>query len=56
MFKEQGPLFDEVTVTSSSDELVEVVSKEGFGNFIMQDANDTFRHMNVLVFSKLGGY
>lgn len=54
MLKEQGPSLDQVTVTSSSDELVEVVSKEGGGAFIRQDANDTFRYMNILVFSKLG--
>jgi hypothetical protein len=50
--KEQGLSLDKVTVTSSSDELVEVISKEGAGAFIWQDANDTFRFMNILVFSR----
>jgi hypothetical protein len=54
MFKEQAPSLDKVTVTSSSDELVEVISREGAGPFIWDDPNDTFRFMNILVFSKLG--
>ena len=54
LFKKQEPSLDEVTVTSSSDELVEVISKQGAGAFICDDVNDTLRFMNVLVFSKLG--
>jgi hypothetical protein len=42
---EQG-LIDKVTVTSSSDELTEVISKEGVGAFIEQDKDD------ILVFSR----
>jgi len=53
LFKEQGLSLDKVTVTSSSDELVEVISKEGAGAFIWQDANDTFRDMYILVFSRI---
>jgi len=49
----KGQSLDKVTVTSSSDELVEVISKEGAGAFIWQDANDTFRDMNILVFSRI---
>jgi len=44
--------FDKVTVTSSSDELIEVISREGAGAFIWDDPNDTFRDMNILVFSR----
>ena len=36
----KGGHFDEVTVTSSSDELIEVISREGVGAFIEQDPND----------------
>jgi len=53
LFKEQGLSLDKVTVTSSSDELVELISKEGAEAFIWQDANDTFRYMNILVFSRI---
>jgi len=53
LFKEQGLSLDKVTVTSSSDELVEVISKEGAGGFIWQDANDTFRDVYILVFSRI---
>jgi hypothetical protein len=53
LFKEQGLSLDKVTVTSSSDELVELISKEGAGAFIWQDANDTFRDMYILVFSRI---
>lgn len=52
LLKTPGPTLGEVTVTSSSDELVEVISKEGAGAFIWNDANDTFRFMNILVFSR----
>jgi len=50
VFKE--PSLDKVLVTSSSDELVEVISREGAGAFIWDDPNDTFRFMNILVFSR----
>lgn len=53
LVKEQGLSLDKVIVTSSSDELVEVISKEGAGAFVWQDANDTFRYMNILVFSRI---
>ena len=53
VFKVQEPSLDKVTVTSSSDELVKVISKEGAGAFIRDDPNDTFRYMNILVFSRL---
>jgi hypothetical protein len=49
----KGQPFDKVTVSSSSDELVDVISKEGAGAFIWQDANDTFRDMYILVFSRI---
>jgi len=56
--KEKGELFrtpeqplDQVTVTSSSEELAEAINKEGTGAFIWDDPNDTFRDMNILVFS-----
>jgi len=45
--------FDQVLVTSSSDELIEAISREGVGAFIWQDANDTFRDMYILVFSRI---
>jgi len=45
--------FDGVGVTSSSDELVELISREGVGAFICQDANDVLRDMDVLVFSRI---
>ena len=54
LFKEQGQSLDKVTVTSSSDELVKLISQQGAGAFILDDPNDTFRPMNLLVFSKLG--
>jgi len=54
MFKEQGQSLDKVTVTSSSDELVEVISKEGAGAFIWQDTDDDLRDMYILVFKKQG--
>ena len=54
LFKEPEPFLDKVTVTSSSDELVELISKQGAGAIICDDPNDTFRDMNILVFSKLG--
>ncbi|MHC4508264.1 MAG: hypothetical protein ACYTAO_04790 [Planctomycetota bacterium] len=44
--KQQGQYYDDVTVTSSSDELVKVISKEGVGAFIEQDKDD------ILVFSR----
>ena len=53
LFKEQGLSLDKVTVTSSSDELVELICKEGAEAFIWQDSNDTFRFMNILVFSRI---
>lgn len=45
--------FDKVTVKSSSDELVEVISREGAEAFIWQDANDVLRDMDILVFSRI---
>jgi len=48
----KGQPFDKVTVTSSSDELVELISKEGAEFFIWQDANDELRDMYILVFSR----
>ncbi len=54
LFNKQEPFLDKVTITSSSDELAEVISDEGAGAFILDDMNDTLRFMNVLVFSKLG--
>ena len=42
----KGQYVDHVTVTSSSDEMVEVISKEGAGAFIGQDKEDT------LIFSR----
>lgn len=38
----RGQYSDKVTVTSSSEELVEVISKEGVGAFIGKDPNDVF--------------
>jgi hypothetical protein len=52
LFGKPEPARDEVTVTSSSDELVKVISEEGVGAFISDDPND-MRFMNVLVFTKL---
>ncbi len=54
LFRTPEQPLDQVTVTSSSDELAQVISKEGAGAFIWDDPNDTFRFMNVLVFSRLG--
>ena len=53
LFGKPEPSLDEVTVTSSSDELVEVISQQGTGTFIWDDPNDTLRFMNVAVFSKV---
>ena len=39
--------FDKVVVTSSSDELIEVISKEGVGAFVGHDETD------ILVFSRI---
>ena len=50
----QGPHFDKIIVTSSSDELAKVIYKEGSEAFICNDPNNTFRFMDTLVFSKLG--
>jgi len=44
----RGKYLDEVLVTSSSDELIEAISKEGVGAFIGQDEED------ILVFKKQG--
>jgi len=55
VLKEQGLSPNIITVTSSADELIDLISREDVGAFIGQDANDTFRYMNVLIFSKLGG-
>ncbi|NOR67154.1 MAG: hypothetical protein GQ528_07345 [Woeseiaceae bacterium] len=44
--KRRGRYFDEITVTSSSDELIEAISKEGVEAFIEQDEDD------ILVFSR----
>ncbi len=44
----RGQYVDKVSVTSSSDELVEVISKEGVGAFIEQGKDD------ILVFSRRG--
>jgi len=52
LFRTPEQPLDKVTVTSSSDELAEVISKEGAGAFILDDPNDTFRDMNILVFSR----
>lgn len=49
----KGQPLDKVLVTSSSDELVDVISREGAGAFIWQDANDTFRDIYILVFSRI---
>ncbi len=49
----KGQPFDKVTVTSSSDELVEVISTEGAEAFIWQDANVVLRDMYILVFSRI---
>ena len=54
LLRMQEPSLDEVTVTSSSDELVKVISQQGTGALIWDDPNDTLRFMNVLVFTKLG--
>jgi hypothetical protein len=53
LFRRPEPSLDEVTITSSSDELVEVISQQGAGAFIWDDPNDTFRFMNVAVFSRV---
>jgi len=53
LFRMQEPSLDEVTVTSSSEELVEVISQQGAGAFICDDPNDTPRFMNVAVFSRV---
>jgi hypothetical protein len=50
--KPEQPL-DAVTVTSSSDEWVEAISKEGAEAFIWDDPNDTRRPINILVFSRI---
>jgi len=42
----KGQTLDKVTVTSSSDELIDVISREGLGAFIVQDSN------NIFVFSR----
>jgi hypothetical protein len=42
----RGRYSDKVTVTSSSDELIEAISREGVGAFIEQDEDD------ILVFSR----
>jgi len=42
----QGQYFDKVTITSSSEELVEAVSREGLGAFVEPGEDD------VLVFSR----
>jgi hypothetical protein len=52
LFGKPEPFLDEVTVTSSSDELVEVISQQGAKAFIWDDPNDTLRSMNILVFSR----
>jgi hypothetical protein len=49
----KGQPFDKVTVSSSSDELVDVISREGVGAFIWQDANDVLRDIYILVFSRI---
>ncbi|MHC4704534.1 MAG: hypothetical protein ACYTFQ_28635, partial [Planctomycetota bacterium] len=42
----KGRYVDKVTVTSSSDDLIEAISREGVGAFIEQDEDD------ILVFSR----
>ena len=54
LFRTPEQPLDQVTVTSSSDELAQVITKEGAGAFIWDDPNDTFRFMNILIFSRLG--
>ena len=40
-------------ITSSSDELVDVISREGVGAFIWQDGDDVLRDIYILVFSRI---
>ena len=54
LFGKPEPQLDAVTVTSSSEELTEVISREGAGAFIWQDTDDDLRDMYILVFKKLG--
>jgi hypothetical protein len=49
----KGQPLDKVLVTSSSDELVDVISREGVGAFIWEDANDALRDIHILVFSRI---
>lgn len=53
LLRMQEPSLDEITVASCSNELVEVISQQGAGAFIWDDPNDTFRYMNILVFSRI---
>ncbi|MHC4172832.1 MAG: hypothetical protein ACYST5_07820, partial [Planctomycetota bacterium] len=49
----KGQPVDKVSVTSSSDELIEAISREGVGAFIWQDPNDVLRDIYILVFSRI---
>jgi hypothetical protein len=53
ILKADGLSPNQVIVTSSSDELIEAISREGVEAFIWQDANDVLRDIYILVFSRI---